>query len=250
MKLVISITGLCVLLPAKDGRSVQVVMPKTGFTSGGTTVETHDPVLFYLGIRPDRVDMRGYAIDLRGLSASGKAPDLSLLLDIPEVAGGIMNPDAVVCKITLPLPDDQTHSQPYEWGLTNQQGNHFKKHLTHQLTWTIDSADLGEVTWKRRALGSGTLQSVQRPVPASDGTITLFISHLPRTKHPVCRDKPATHALAYYKLFGITAELPRLKQNSPDCNCPENNCSEKERKQLRDRAEAAFNCMLAKGPPT
>jgi hypothetical protein len=250
MNLAISITGLCVLLPAKDGRSVQVVMPKTGFTSGGMKVDAHDPVLFYLGIRPDRVDMRGHAVDLRGLSASGKEPDLSQLLDLPDIAGGALNPASVVCSINLPLPDGEDHSRAFTWGLTNKQGTYAERRLTHQLTWTIDKVDLDAVGWVRKPLGGGSTQEIRRPVPAPDGSISIFISHLPRAKHRVCKGDPAHHALAYYKLFGKTAKLPELQEDSPDCDCPENDCTEKQRKSRFDIAESAFNCMLAKGPPT
>lgn len=247
MKIVLSITGLCVLVPAADGRSVDIVMPRTNFSSGGATVHHHDPILFYPGIRPNAPDMSGFAADLRGLQSGGVLPSLGNLLDVSEVTGGTLDESAVVSRITLPLPDGQDLPVTYDWEITDWTGATRVQPLTHQLDWTLDHVDPDGVVWERRRVqGGGTAQEIGQPIPDAHGNIYMFISHLPRQRHRVCRDEPAHHVLAYTRLFGSNGtNFPRLRQNSPDCRCPESKCPEAEFKRVRGLAESAFNCMLA-----
>lgn len=247
MRIFISITGLCVLVPAADQRSVDIVMPRTNFSSGGATVHLHDPMLFYPGIRPNAPDMLGFSTDLRHLQTSGVLPSLANLLDISELTGGTLDEASVVCRITLPVPNAQDSPVTYDWEVTDRTGTARIQSLTHQLNWTFDDADLTNVLWERvRVQGGGAAQPLGTPIPDAQGNIHIVISHLPRLKHRVCKGHPADHALGYIRLFGGTgSNFPRLHQNSPDCRCPESNCTEEEFWRVRGKAESAFNCMLA-----
>jgi hypothetical protein len=257
MEIHINVIGLCVLVPSADGRRMHVLFPRTGFsTPGGEHVHPHDPVLIYAGIRPHVPDMRGFAVDLSGLRvAGGTVPPLDTLLDVAGVVGGGLDPgelggspsQRVIGRVTLPLPDpgDVGEADPFVWRVTESTGAQVDRPLIHQISWIIRSPE--EIAWQRTRLRAPRAPSedMGQPTPDTDDVIRVFVSHLPRVKHTVCRGHKAEHAQAYYDLFGRSGSSPVLNDDSPDPLCPEGSAR---RRPLV--AETAFNCMLGKAPST
>lgn len=257
MQVHVTVVGMCLFVRDPSARAVHVLLPRTGFSSGGGTVPDHRPKVSYPGMASTLPGIHSYAVDLRGLRSSGGSLPASIwerMLDVEWEAGvnGKVNsnrwsgnPDrSVAARVTLPWPDTVQKGSLYWWKVPLRGGGVRREQLTHQLTWQFEADRFADFEWKRTLLGPNPHDDpIGTPVPDTDGIVRIFVTNLPVVDHPFCEGMFAEHAQAYYAVLPATARNPQLDEPSPHKEC------RRVTPFFRPMEDSgtAFNCMLGKG---
>lgn len=248
MEVHITFVGLCLFVPDKDGKRVHVLLPKT---SGH---HKHYPQIMYPGLQAAANVLNRVYLDLTPLHSGGSVQPLEKLLDVQAVVGKPVPSEVpdndpkekLALRVTLPLADYVVPGEIALWEVKKADGKVDEQLLTHQLTWVIRSGEICDVAWELKPLSTSRsgAKTLGRPIPDPDGVVRIHVLHLPEKPVIVEPGKEAHHAEEFYKVTGYKGEKPKLAKG-PTPICPEKLDLGVQGK-ADDRAEAAYNCMLAK----
>lgn len=269
MDLHITFRGLCLFVPAKDGKRVDVLFPETSHHAGHRPDHVHHPLLDYRGLSsPHKLLKR--ALHFGGALGAGNG---TLPAVIPHLlpAGQIAkkkvppgqlgdSPNAkVATRISLPAPDDRVPGARV-WFHRMANGVPQCMQLTNQITFVYRNVNSGALKPHTRKLGNpADIDNLDEP-QGSSGVIEISITHLPTSEPRVCGGEKAAHVPMYYEFLGAPNDDLFLDQKTglaackaveklwtPLCAPKDSIPAEESEKEFE--SGTAFNCMLAQAPP-
>lgn len=178
----IKITGLCMIVPAADGKTVHVLLPKSDDQgSGGHAghrIPAHKASLEYRGKNPS---LKGWTLDLSHLEGG-------LQTTLPEGIVNLSDPRLANTKIDLNAVSSQLAGRVILSAgcFTHRDGlalwdfpQHPPVYLANWVTWSVPNIPGRSLELKRAELdGSGSRPFESVPVPTGK-TLRMHVRHLP-----------------------------------------------------------------------
>ncbi|HEX6909558.1 MAG TPA: hypothetical protein VF142_04165 [Longimicrobium sp.] len=273
MDLHIIFRGLCLFVPAKNGKHVDVLFPETSHHAPHDPDHVHHPLVAYKGLSsPHKLLKR--ALHFGGALGAGTG---TIPAVIPHLlrAGEIANkkvppgqlgghPDAkVATHIRVPAPDDRVLGR-LVWFHRMENGVPQCMRLTNEITFVYRDVNGGALKPHTMKLGDpADIDPLDEP-QASTGVIEIRITHLPTSEPRVCGGDRAAHVPMYYDFLGAPNDDLFLDEKTglaacktvedlwtPLCAPTDLAPAEAELAESEKEEESgtAFNCMLAQAQP-
>jgi hypothetical protein len=264
----IDFAGMCLFVAKPSESRMYVVLPSMG-GGGEHSDHRHVPLLVFDGAHLDLKDidpkilsglkihipLRHLAFEVSGTTA----PTLSLcadMADLTKVTTGHPLRDGVLSG--MPVPDELASRITLKTGAIAglfpgacwQWANTVRR-VAHKVRWSakLDGASFPLDLTALRAEGTPKTIAL-RPLPGSDGTITLKVHHSPPGDLPPEQGTPekpvynasAPHFEGYYTLFegDPSVEVPLFRSVQGCKSEVETNC-----KPISDMGGSPYTCMVA-----
>lgn len=181
-------------------------------------IQHHARLCFTVGGDRKEMDLRGWSLDLSGVTGAGGIATLPpAVADVGALARRRLprrqlgpNPDASLeARVILPPPTKMTRVNSAFWDL----GPHLDLEMTYRVTWTLAGVPGDRLTWGLLGLREFKAEPLPDLYPVN-GRIEIEVLHLPHTPAPLLRcGEPGHHFGFYYELFGpdVYGPLPLFR---------------------------------------